>query len=324
MTRHITVATLVLAASAALAPVAPAAGVRGHAARFSEAAAALTADTVNLAPRFKAGDSAKVAMSLTVSNTLPGTMGMPDLTTTDEHRVWLTEKVVEASEQGAKVEFTYDRVAVKVNTMMGPIDYDTQTGAKAPAPGPYGIPQGNANEAAEKHYKALIGQKVTVVFDAQSRIKSVDGDGDEGIPMLMGAACGLKPEPESFAALFGPLAYWSTEQGADMNVAVGGGWQHRQPMAVAAGTNATLVTKHTVRSLESGRAVIEIEASLDKPEKPDAYAIAKVRSSQGAGQMNWDATRGRLNLMQADLRYTVSAGEGMTSKYRITMTVERE
>lgn len=320
MTRPVA-ALLVLAALAGLMPVGVAPAALAPSARLSDIAAA---DTVNLAPRFKAGETARVAMTLIVSSTMPGMMGMPDLTTTDEHRVWLTEKVIEASDKGAKVEFTYDRVAIKANTMMGPIDYDTQTGAKAPAANPYGIPQGDGNGAAEKHYKALIGEKVTVNFDAQGQIKSVDGDGDEGIPMMIGAACGLKAEPESFAVLFGPIAYWSKEQGADMNVAVGGGWTHKQAMAVAAGTNATLVTRHRVSGLDSGKATIDIEAGLDKPEKPDAYSMMKVTRSDGHGQMSFDAARGRLNAMRADLRYTVSAGEGMSTKYQITMTVDRE
>lgn len=309
--------SLILVAAASLATWGGTGGLPE--ARAAEASAALMGPSVDFAPRPPAGYEKTVAVTFEMTNTMDG-MGMGDVTSTIAHAVFLKEKVTQSSDQGATIEYTYLRAAYRGPTTMGDANFDTQNGA-GPTPGGQ-MGMGDANATIGDHLKKLVGKKVTVKLDAKGRIASVDGEGDEGIPMVLGPLCGLKASPESFIMILGPIATMPADSATTKSA--GDTWSRADAIQPAPGMNATLAMSYALDRADDASATVSGTGKLDPPAKPDAYTAMKVVRSEARADAAWDVKNRMPIGSSMDLRYTLSAGEGMTTKNRLKVMIARE
>jgi hypothetical protein len=282
---------------------------------------------VDFRPRFTAGAEARVTMKIDQRYTMPGSMGMADLNSDTSQMVVLRERVKSAEAgKGAEVELTYERVVFSGQTQVGRVDFDSASYRGDRQQDPMSMTM-DATPMVAKHLQGLVGTTLTVKFDAEGKITSVDGRGDEGIPMMMGPICGLKPEAQSLTVVFSPADSMPPERARAAEV--GKAWDFAQTLDISPMGLHTMKLSQALRSADESQAVLEFTGRFEQAEdKNRQVSYAKMTDSRINGRVMWDVKPGRMLRSETEIMTKVGTSDGaggsMNSTNQSRVTIVRE
>lgn len=286
----------------------------------------VSAAPVDLRPRFAGPGESRVTMRIDQRYVMPGSMGMGDLASDTRQLVVFREQVKSAEPgKGAEVELTYERVAFAGQTQGGRVDFDSARD-RGEQPDPSGMAI-DATPMAAKHLRELVGTTITLKFDAEGKITSVSGKGDEGIPMMMGPICGLKPDAKSLSILYSPASSLPADKAKAAEP--GEAWNYDEKLDIEPMGAHIMKLKQGVTSADGSEAIFEYTGRFEQAEDANRkVSYMKLADSRIVGRAVWSVQGGFLRSAATEVMTKVATsdggGGGMTATNTAQITIERE
>lgn len=276
------------------------------------AAASQAQTTVNLRPRFHAGEETRYTLtqdadSRTVSGQRPAAPQAPgpnrparkpgsapgaqspnnpsaksDQSMHQEITLLLRTRSADP-EGGAVLELVYESVKLKLTAGETQIDFDSTKPAASDDP-------------IAAALGAVAGTTLTIHTDAAGAITKVEGGDSLGLGALLGQLAGASGTPRGPKDAFGLIAPSSS---APTRVKVGDSWTHHDTLTASLLGNVAMTTRHTLKSIRGSLAHVDISGSMEPASNDPAGTPSpfKVTSATTAGSYQWDAAAGRLESM---------------------------
>lgn len=311
-------ATMGLAAATAVCGSAH--GHAGTAAHILQPAAG----KVDLRPKFEPGQTTRYVMTVTSDNTVkPQDKQEPEQRQTITQEFTLSVRTVKSDgESGATVEIVFDRVKVRLKTDELDLSFDSDP-AKSPPPAK-GPRKDEIDEAMEgvlrQAFQGMVGQKLTVVYDGNGNIKSVEGGGGLGLPGLMDKA-GVGSPKDAVGGIFGPI---TTRKSGGGLVSVGEKWQNVDEVSVGPFGEFRMVTDHQLRSSRDGRAEVTFNGRVEPASAAPGAAPVSVKGGGSRGMYVWDTRLGQLRSMTSEQQMNLEGTKGGLGSMSSTQTVKVE
>jgi hypothetical protein len=292
------------------------------------------AGTVDLRPRFRAGDETRYVMRIKSDNVvnLEGLVPViePERKADPKDEKDGTKQYMEeeigfvlkvtsvSSDEGATVELIQERIKLTLKHGEDEFFYDS-TAPRRP---------NDDSDLIEPFMKGVVGKKLTIRFDATGNIRDIQGGGELALPGAMGQL-GIPADAKSIGALFGPISTRTSGRGL---YRIGERWTNSDQIDTGPMGSFRMVTQHTLRSARAGAAEVvfdgRIEAGSESGKPGSGF---QVRDSHYKGKYTWDTERGQLKSLQSDQEIEIGAGPANGAqgkpggmKAKTSVTVERE
>lgn len=282
------------------------------------------AEKVDLRPRWEQGAAARYVMTIRSDNMVkPIDKAEPEQKQTIEQEFTLSMKAVKADpENGATVEIIYERVKVHLKTDDIDLNYDSD-GSKPvdPKKSPRRDQIDEAmDEALKQAFAGMVGQRMTVVYDGQGNIKSVDGGVGLALPGLMDKA-GAGMGKDAAASLFGPI---STRKSGGGLVGLGEKWKNIDDVDLTPMGQFRMVTDYQLRSTRDGKADVVFTGRIEAPTEVSGKSPVAIKGGGYRGQYTWDTRLGQLKSMTSEQQVTIEGQKGGIGSMSSTQTVKVE
>ncbi|MGD9689311.1 MAG: DUF6263 family protein [Phycisphaerales bacterium] len=272
------------------------------------------AGLIDLRPRFRQGQETRYTLKMSSQNQV-SSPAMPGQGATDQdmkQEIGFVLRVKDTTpSEGATVELVYESVKVSIKIGDTDISYDSTV---PPRPG-------DDTDILAPAFKALVGSRLTIKFDATGNIKSVEGGSELGLPGMMGQA-GI--DPKSVGSLFGPIR---TEASGKGLYRIGEKWSNVDTIDMGLFGRFRMVTDHTLQMARGGTADVHFSGRMEPgSESGTPGAPFQLQNSRTQGKYVWDTELGQLRSMESEQDVNIASGptgNGAGMKARTTVRVDR-